>query len=437
MVAVIKTGASIRRIFHYNEQKVAEGIAECLLAANYPKDVDYLPQAQKLNRLLHQAALNEHVTRNSVHISLNFDPSEQLTGERLQEIALTYMERIGFGEQPFLVYRHHDAGHPHIHIVSVKVRTDGSRIDMHNIGRNQSERARKEIEQRFGLVQAAGGRQRQTPALKPADPRRVQYGRSQTKRGISQVLDAVLPRYRYTSLPELNAVLGLYHVHADRGSEGSRIFRHRGLTYRVLDGNGQKIGVPIKASDFQGSPTLAFLEEQFDRNESARLPHKARVRNRVELALRRQPGQSLGRLQQALEKDGIHLVMRRNAAGQVYGLTYVDHQTCCVFNGSSLGKRYSARAILAQCDQSIPYQQQSARSLQNLGQPGHPTIQHLPTGRAISSFERTSKEHASLLAGPSNLLEVLLPPDKVYDEVPRALRKKLRKKRQRRLPDHP
>src|SRR3989337_1512495 len=142
MVAVIKTGSSIHRIFNYNEQKVKEGIAQCIAAVNYPKDVSHLTLSNKLNRLLNQAALNENVTRNSVHISLNFDPSEKLSQERLQEIAETYMQKIGFGEQPYLVYQHHDAGHPHIHIVTVKVRADGNRIDTQNIGRNQSEKAR-------------------------------------------------------------------------------------------------------------------------------------------------------------------------------------------------------------------------------------------------------------------------------------------------------
>ncbi len=99
--------------------------------------------------MLKQASLNENVSRNSVHISLNFDPSEKLTNEQLKEISDRYMQKIGFGEQPYLVYQHFDAGHPHIHIVSVKVRADSTRIDTNNIGRNQSEKARKEIEQRI------------------------------------------------------------------------------------------------------------------------------------------------------------------------------------------------------------------------------------------------------------------------------------------------
>ncbi len=74
MVAVIKTGHSIHRIVNYNKNKVKEGVAVCILAANYPLDTDQLTLSQKLNRLVKQAALNENVKRNSVHVSLNFDP---------------------------------------------------------------------------------------------------------------------------------------------------------------------------------------------------------------------------------------------------------------------------------------------------------------------------------------------------------------------------
>src|SRR5690625_1707220 len=112
MVAIIKTGHSIHRIFNYNENKVKEGVAECIGAENYPVDMENMSGKMKLNRLLKQAALNEKVKRNSVHISLNFDASDKhLSKERLMKVAGTYMEKIGFGKQPYLVYQHHDAGH--------------------------------------------------------------------------------------------------------------------------------------------------------------------------------------------------------------------------------------------------------------------------------------------------------------------------------------
>jgi len=76
------------------------------------------------------------------------------------------MDKIDFGKQQYLVSQHHDAGQPHIHIVSIKVRPDGSRIDMNNIGRNQSEQAWKAIEKEFGLV-SAEAQKKQNNQLKP------------------------------------------------------------------------------------------------------------------------------------------------------------------------------------------------------------------------------------------------------------------------------
>lgn len=363
MVAVIKTGHSIHRILNYNEQKVKEGVAECIAAVNYPKDVEDLSLNNKLNRLLNQAELNENVTRHSVHISLNFDPSEKLPNAQLGEIADTYMNKIGFGKQPYLVYRHEDAGHPHIHIITIKVRADGSRIDTQNIGRNQSEKARKEIEQSFGLKRAEDSKQGQVYELKPVNVQKVQYGKSETKRAITNVLDAVLNTYKYTSIPELNAVLQQYNVLADRGNETSRVHQNNGLTYRIIDENGNKIGVPIKASDFYNKPTLKHLKGKFQQNETARQPHKVRVKNAIDLTLLKSPNHSIQSLAKSLEKDGINTVLRQNNEGIIYGITYVDHRTKSVFNGSDLGKQYSAKGIQDRCRQSEKVQQtQSSQS---------------------------------------------------------------------------
>src|SRR5690606_3631992 len=226
MFAIIKTENSIHNIFNYNENKVKQDVAECIGEGNYPMEADKMNLNMKLNRLLKQTALNDNVKRNSVHISLNFDPSEtaSLSKEKLMNIANTYMDKIGFGQQPYLVYQHHDSGHPHIHIVSIKIREDGSRIDTQNIGRNQSEIARKEIEKSFGLVVAEGHGKNQKQELQPITMGKVQYGKIESKKAIANVLNVVLPTYKYSSLPELNAVLQQYNVLADRGSENSRIF---------------------------------------------------------------------------------------------------------------------------------------------------------------------------------------------------------------------
>jgi hypothetical protein len=421
MVAVIKTGHSISRTLNYNEKKVKEGVAEIISAVNYPMDVEQLSFTAKLNRFENQVALNENVSRKSVHISLNFDPSEKLSKERLQEIADTYMQKIGFGEQPYLVYQHFDSGHPHIHIVSVKVRADGSRIDTQNIGRNQSEKARKEIEIFYGLVKAQDCKQREVYRLVPVNIQRAKYGRSETKRAITNVLDEVIKNYKFASLPELNAVLKQYNVIADQGSENSRVFKNKGLTYRIIDEQGNKIGVPIKASDFYNKPTLTFLEEKFSLNEAARHPLKARVKNAIDFALFRETKLGLESLMDALEKRGINTVLRQNNDGIIYGITYVDHQTKCVFNGSILGKQYSAKGILERCGMSSNQTAQKHEFVQQ----SH--IQNLPESPGSDLIQQGPKKEGV------TILETLLKPEYASAYVPSQLTKKSTKKKKKRI----
>jgi hypothetical protein len=354
MVAIIKTGHSIRSIFNYNENKVSAGTAQCIGEGNYPMDLDQMSNVFKLNFLLKQLELNENVTRNSVHISLNFDPSETgISKEKLMHIANAYMDKIGFGDQPYLVYQHNDSGHPHIHIVSIKVKADGKRIDMQNIGKNQSETARKEIESIFGMVKAEAVQKSKNHEILSIPTGKIQYGKIQSKKAISNVLEAVLFSYAYASLPELNAVLKQYNVYADRGSENSRIFKANGLVYRILDKQGKPIGVPIKASDFYFKPTLKFLEEKFKANRNKPILNSKRIKNLIDLALLNKKT-TLAELTKILEKQGINIVLRTNSESIIYGITYVDHNTKCVFNGSSLGKEYSAKAILERCGGTTP-----------------------------------------------------------------------------------
>ncbi|MBL7767497.1 MAG: relaxase/mobilization nuclease domain-containing protein [Flavipsychrobacter sp.] len=346
MVAVIKTGSSIHRILNYNENKVKEKVATCIAARNFPLNPEQLTLTQKLNRFLHQLQLNKNVTRNSVHISLNFHPSESnLSTEKLQTIATTYMEGIGFGRQPYLVYQHQDAGHPHIHIVSIKVRPDGSRIDMNNIGRNQSKKIRQEIEKSFKLVSAKQSQEKPGYQLRPIPATKVSYGKAATKAAIQTVLDTVLQQYRYTSLPELNAVLNLYNVAASRGAPKSRTFQTKGLFYQVLDKEKQTIGIPIKASLFYNKPTLSFLEQQFQKNESLRKAHAADLKATIDEVLSKSMD-SFTSLTEALARKQVDVVLRQNKAGQTYGITYVDHRNKCVFNGSDLGKKYAYRGLI-------------------------------------------------------------------------------------------
>jgi hypothetical protein len=432
MVAIIKTGHSIHRIFNYNEIKVKEGAATCIGAQNYPLDVEQLNLSTKLSVLERQLALNTNVSRNSVHISLNFDPSEAaMEQEKLMAIASRYMEGIGFRDQPYLVYRHNDAGHPHIHIVSIKVRPDGKRIDMNNIGRNQSETARKAIENEFNLVRAENQKHQQY-SLRPISAEVVKYGKVQSKRAVQNVLDFVIGNYRFASLPELNAVLRQYNVQAERGTEDSRTFQRNGLLYRIIDEKQNPVGVPIKASSFYSKPTLQTLAIKYAENEPKRQPHKQRIKNAIDLLLKHNK-LSLGELYTALQKQGIALCFRNSTQGQIYGITYVDHTTRCVFNGSALGKAYSAKGLQERCrTQDISGQDQLGHPAQKETGLQMQTKNAATEAKAISNAEPGSI-HGSL---GNDLMKVLFDPQTAPDYIPGQLKRNKRRRKKRNRPNN-
>lgn len=430
MVAVIRPGHSMHRIFNYNENKVKEGVAECIGAENFPLDADEMCLKIKLGYLLKRTELRKDVERKNVHISLNFDLSETHLGrEKLMEIAKVYMQKIGFGEQPFLVYQHHDAGHPHIHIVTTNIRSNGNRIDLHHLGIRKSEPARKEIEKMFGLVVADSRARREAFRIKPVDVKKVQYGRTETKRAITNVLDAILDKYRYTSLPELNAVLVQYNVMADRCGEQSRTFKGGGLVYRILDEDGKPVGVPIKASDFYNQPTLKFLEKKYAANDAARQLHKARIKNEIDrLFIGKTP--TLDELVKQLERKGIYVALRRNEAGLIYGITYTDHYTKCVFNGSALGKQYSASAIQEKCG----FKEYIQRSV--LSQPTQKIQAATMPAEAVRPGLVEAPSQHTIPTQPvpaTGLLDELMQPEHMTDYAPGGLKRKRKKKKRKNI----
>lgn len=340
MVAKIISGKSLIGALNYNENKVQQGKADLIHQNGYAKDIIHLNFNDKLLRLKDLSLRNERVKTNTVHISLNFAAGEKLSPDLIREVTDEYMERIGFGAQPYLVYRHNDAGHPHVHIVSTNIKSSGERISLHNLGKTKSEDARKALEEKFGLTPAM---QKKEQELNNSLLTKVEYGKTDTKRALANTINAVIKSYRFTSLAELNAVLQNFNVLADRGSKDSRMYAKNGLIYWALDANGNKLGVPIKASAIYGGPTLKNLQARYKVNEERRKVHKERVKSSIDSLLITKASKT--GFKKALQSKGIDVVFRHTDEGRIYGVTFVDHQSKVVFNGSDLGKAYSAAAL--------------------------------------------------------------------------------------------
>lgn len=340
MVAKIVEGSSIRGILHYNEHKVEKGEAKVLVASGFATDIESLDFHQRLYRFetLHQ--LSPRIRCNAMHITLNFHPDDQLDMGIMQQITSGYMEKIGFGEQPFIAYQHLDAAHPHIHIATTRIQRDGKPIFTNKIGWRLSEPARKALEEKFGLVKAQGRKLSNEPYLGHAE-----YGALPTKKQLDNITKAVMRDYAYTSFAEYRAVLAQFNVSVDRGVGDSVMFQKKGLVYSIVGPEGCPVGVPFKASAFYRGATMRELEKRFERNEERRKEFKKGLMDRIDRVMDRYSSVKRETLVKELAKEQVVLVLGRNEAGLIYGLTFIDHKHRTVFNGSDLGKAYAAKAV--------------------------------------------------------------------------------------------
>jgi len=411
MVAKIITGKTIRGILNYNENKLKQGQAQFIAAGNYGLEHEQLSFYQKLNRLEHLQEKNSRVKTNAVHISLNFDPSEKPTKTQLSEVGARYLEKIGFGDQPYLIYQHLDAGHPHIHIVTTNVQGNGQAISLHNIGWLRSEPARKELELEYGLVQAESRSQKQQQTLKPFTIEKLRYGQTETKRAITNIVNTIIKQYNFTSLPELNAILKQYNVVADRGGEDSRMFQKNGLQYSATDEQGNKLGVAIKASAIYNKPTLKNLEQQFQKNGQSRKLYREMLKGRIDKVLASHPRFSRNDLYHLLKKETIKVLYRENKEGLVYGITFIDQFRKSVFNGSDLGREYSAKALTARMVKEDQYQHQELKQ--------------------SNDYRPATIHHHEPLKQTNNILSDLLQTRRLDDHLPGQLQRKRKRKKKK------
>jgi hypothetical protein len=424
MVARIVSGKSIRGILNYNENKVKNAEAKILLACGFPRDPESLSFKNKLDRFEMLTRQNEGTKTNALHISLNFSRNDQLSEDLLRRVALDYMDAIGFGNQPFLVYQHFDAAHPHIHLATVNVADGGGRIETHNIGRNQSEKARKEIEYRFGLIKAEDQVKEMNYMLRPVNLEKIAYGKMETKAAISAIVREVTGNYKFTSLPELNAVLGQFNVMAHRGAQDTKMYEKGGLVYCITGEDGEPLGIPIKASSIYSSPTLKNLEKKFAPNKEARKPYGLRLKHLLDKVV--STASTLEELEASLRQKGIRILLRRNVQGNVYGVTFIDNATRSVFNGSDLGKAYSAKAFMERLE-TAGYTNEPAAGIQSPKSITDRSNYHVSEDRKTNA---ASLPNAPYPAQEQSVIEVLWDialSDKYEETTPNPFRKKRKK----------
>jgi hypothetical protein len=282
---------------------------------------------------------NKRTEKPVLHISLNPDPKDNLTDEQLSEIAQIYMQKMGYGDQPFIVYKHEDIERKHIHIVSLRVDENGKKIN-HNFERRRSMDVCRALEQQYGLVPADQKQRQEGLPLKP-----VKYGEGDVKHQIANVIRPIAKNYHFLSLKEYKALLSLYNIGVEEVRGEIKGKEYKGLIYSALNNKGEKVGNPFKSSLLGKSVGIENIENCMEKSAEIIKNKKLKERSKKVITDAMRTTNNRADFEKALEKQGISVLFRANEQGRIYGATFIDHEQKCVFNGSRLGKEFSANVF--------------------------------------------------------------------------------------------
>lgn len=185
-----------------------------------------------------QAKMHPGVTRPVGHICISFHPDDTriLTNDLMVELCEAYMTGMGIAETQYLLVRHYDTKHPHMHLVFNRIDDNGKLIS-DKMWYVRNERVCKEIKHRYGLTFSPGKQSVNLERLRTNDRRRYQmYMDVKTALGAARsfsdfqiLLDKYGVSVRVKKASKTNDAQGIIFTRGDYSVKGSKLDRSLGL----------------------------------------------------------------------------------------------------------------------------------------------------------------------------------------------------------------
>ena len=315
MVAKISSTSNLGGALGYNFHKVEAGEAKVLLVSGMSVDNNGNTDMNRALEDMQKLLPSSMRTKKTVfHASLNPHPDDKLSD--------------------FIVFNHSDIEREHIHIVSLRVDSNGRKInDSHEFRR--SDKVRKEIERKWNLNTCKKQNIPDREHLQKAD-----IDKGDIRRQITGTVSVILKKYSFQSVGELNAVLSAYNIMAEEVKKEHNGKQYNGMVYSVTNSEGRKLTVPIDAAKLGRKYGYNAIHNHITRSKKEFKKVQPDLRNKVRKAMMMNPDRK--EFVQMLKAEGIDVVFRENNAGRIYGITFIDHENGIVANGSRLGKGYAA-----------------------------------------------------------------------------------------------
>ena len=336
MIAKISSTENLGGALGYNFKKVQHNEAAVLCVNELRKSFDGTSQMDKVLADMQKAIPEQCRTKKTVfHCSLNPHPDEKLSDEQLTQIAKEYMEALGYGKQPYIVFKHNDIAREHIHIVSLRVDFDGNKINDKYEGR-RSKKITDALEKKYHLIPSSKVSEKTT-----TETPKVNVVQGNIKEQVASTIRSAMKHYSFCSLGELNAILSRYNLAVEEVKTEYRGKQYEGLVYVPTDDKGNKVSTPIHASDIGRGVGYTAVQNKMLKSKQMVKPLIPTVRRKVLEVMRTSP-HTEERLRQRLEKQDLRVVIRKNESGRLYGITFIDDEKGIALNGSRLGKGYAA-----------------------------------------------------------------------------------------------
>lgn len=340
MVAKINTGSSLFGALSYNQEKLDTAEAKILYSNRIMQqpDGDY-------NMYLNTKSFEPYLMANNktekpvLHISLNPHPDDKLTDELMTDIAQEYMDKMGYGDQPYIVYKHEDLDRHHLHIVSVNVDETGKKLNS-NYDYKRSKDITRELEKKYNLLPAE-----KRVAVEKLELKRVNPKAGDIKKQVSNTTKALMKNYRFQSINEYKALLSVFGLTVEEVKGEAKGKAYHGLVYSVLDKKGNKVGNPFKSSLLGKDVGVSALNKRitYSKKQLKDNPPYQKTKEVISSILANQSSRK--QFEKDLLQNGISVLFRENADKRIYGITFIDHESKSVFNGSKLGKEFSANTF--------------------------------------------------------------------------------------------
>ena len=339
MIAKISSPSRLAAALGYNFKKVEKHKASVLLVQGLFHDRnEAYSRAQVLADMLRTIPERCRTKKTVFHCSLNPHPDEKLSDEALSRIAAEYMEALGYGAQPYIVFRHNDIPRAHIHIVSLRVDSEGQKID-DRFERRRSKRITDALEAKFGLLPS---RKKEGVSAQPST---VDIDAGNIKRQVAAAVEHVLGRYAFQSVGEMNLLLTRFRVTAEEVKTERKGRPFDGIVYAATDADGHKICTPIKASEIGRQVSYVALRRHFEQSKSVVRERSGAIRRAIADVMQTSPDRA--EFIDRMRERGIATVTRINTAGRLYGITFIDDANGIAVNGSRLGKGFAANVFNA------------------------------------------------------------------------------------------